>query len=285
MYILDVTQLLPGDIVLTALDAKVSKAIRRLTGSAFSHAMLYVDEGCIIHSNQQGVQAQNTQRVLLDKSDTAMVLRLSRRPDQTTIRKICDYARAAVGTQYSIPEAIASWSKRRSNSGARANRQFCSRLVAEAYSYSGHSLVPNPSYCYPSDLHNIDLVIVVPNCLRKANEFEIEFAKSPSPLEVQVRVINAHLARLRSIASEDIQNEEQTVAYNDGQSLIRSSRPVSSIAAILNSGKWRLMQTPGAIWTLNTWRSSCRQRIVRARFSPPKTASRDFVACFLSINN
>lgn len=212
MYLLDVAQLLPGDIVLTALDAKVSKAIRRLTGSAFSHAMLYVAEGSIIHSNQQGVHSQNTQRVLLDTPDTAMVLRLSRRPDQTTIRKICDYARAAVGTQYSIPEAIASWSKRRSSSGARANRQFCSRLVAEAYSYAGHSLVPNPSYCYPSDLHNIDLVITVPNCLRRANEFEIVFAKSPSPLEVQARVTNAHLARLRSISSEDIQNEEQIVA-------------------------------------------------------------------------
>jgi len=98
MHLLDTSRLLHGDIVLTAQDAKTSKAIRRLTGSAFSHAMLYVDEGSVIHSDQQGVHSQNTQRLLLDTRDAAMVLRLARRPDKTTIRKICDYARSAVGT-------------------------------------------------------------------------------------------------------------------------------------------------------------------------------------------
>lgn len=249
MYLLDIAQLLPGDIVLTAQDAKVSKAIRRLTGSAFSHAMLYVDEGSIIHSDQQGVHSQNTQRILLDTPDSAVVLRLIRRPDQATIRKICDYARATVGTEYSIPEAIASWSKRRSDSGARANRQFCSRLVAEAYSYAGHSLVPNPSYCYPSDLHNTDLVTAVPNCLRRANEFEVEFAKSPSPLEVQARVTNLHLAKLRTIASEDIQNEEQIVACLQRRPELDAQFTASLIASgylelwrmEVNANPWRYM--------------------------------------------
>ncbi|MBN9205345.1 YiiX/YebB-like N1pC/P60 family cysteine hydrolase [Methylibium petroleiphilum] len=212
MYLLNDALLRPGDIVLTAQDAKVSKAIRRLTGSSFSHAMLYVDEGSVIHSDQQGVHSQNTQRVLFEAPDLAIALRLVKQPDRETIQNICDYARAAIGTQYSVPEAIASRSRRRSDSGARANRQFCSRLVAEAYSYAGHPLVSNASYCYPTDLHNVDLVAHVPNCLRKANKIEIEFAKSPSPIQVQTRVTNTLLESLRSISGEDIQNEEQVVA-------------------------------------------------------------------------
>lgn len=211
MYLLNTDRLLPGDIVLTTQDAKVSKAIRRLTGGAFSHAMLYVGASSVIHSDQLGVHSQNTQRLLLDTPSAVMVLRLTHHPDKATIRKVCDYARAAVGTQYSIPEAIASRTKRRSTSSSRANRQFCSRLVAEAYAYAGYLLVSNPSYCYPSDLHNINLVVEIPNCVRVAKDIEITFAKSPSPIEVQTRVTNIHLAKLRSIASEDIQGEQQTV--------------------------------------------------------------------------
>ncbi|MBP9893425.1 MAG: hypothetical protein KBG84_16090 [Planctomycetes bacterium] len=260
MYLLDIAFLLPGDIVLTAQDAKVSKAIRRLTGGTFSHAMLYVDYGSLIHSDQQGVHSQNTQRVLLAAPDAAMVLRLARRSDQATIRKICDYARAAVGTQYSIPEAIASRVKRHSNSSARTNRQFCSRLVAEAYSHAGHSLVPNPSYCYPSDLHNIDLLAPVENCVREASKLEIAFAKSPSPLEVQTRVTNAHLEKLRAIASEDIQNEEQTVACLLRRPELDAQFTASLVASgyldlwkmEVNANPWRYMDSSFAELDLST---------------------------------
>jgi hypothetical protein len=209
MYLLDASVLQPGDIVLTAQDAKISKGIRRLTGSSFSHAILYVARGGYIHSDAVGVHSNSTQRLLFSDSTHALVLRLVR--DKDRIQLICDYARSQVGTQYSVPEAIASRKKRRAAVGLRSNRQFCSRLVAQSYSYGGVPLVPNPDYCYPTDLYNVDIVAHVPNCVRAATPAEIEFANSPSPLEIQAKATNYLLEGIRTASGEDVQTEEQVV--------------------------------------------------------------------------
>lgn len=211
MYILNESVLQPGDIVLTTQDRKISKGIRRLTGSTFSHAILYVARGGYIHSDANGVHANNTQRLLFSNPDQALALRLAREEDKKNTQLICNYARSQVGTQYSVPEAIASRRKRGGTVGLRSNRQFCSRLVAQSYAYGGVPLVPNPHYCYPTDLHNVDLVAHVPNCLRAATAAEIEFANTPSPLEAQARATNYVLEGIRRVSGEDVQTEEQVV--------------------------------------------------------------------------
>lgn len=211
MYILDAGVLEPGDIVLTTQDAKISKGIRRLTGSSFSHVILYVARGGYIHSDAEGVHSNNTQRLLFSEPTHAMALRLVRDEDRKRIQSICDYARSQVGTQYSVPEAIASRKKRGAAVGLRTNRQFCSRLVAQSYSYGGVPLVSNPDYCYPTDLYNVDIVAHVPNCVRAAKLEEIEFANSPSPLEVQAKATNYVLNGIRRASGEDVQTEEQVV--------------------------------------------------------------------------
>lgn len=239
MYILDASELQPGDIVLTTQDAKISRGIRRLTGSSFSHAILYVARGGYIHSDAEGVHSGNTQRLLFLDPTHALALRLVRDTDRTNIQLICDYARSQVGAQYSVPEAIASRKKRGVAVGLRSNRQFCSRLVAQSYSYGGIALVPNPDYCYPTDLHNVDLVAHVPKCVRVATAAEIKFANSPNPLEIQAKATNYVLEGVRKASGEDVQTEEQVVRLL----LRRPELDESSSRCLVESGYlelWRM---------------------------------------------
>lgn len=210
MYILDPDVLQPGDIVLTTQDAKISKGIRRLTGSSFSHAILYVARGSYVHSDGDGVHANNTQRLLFADISHALALRLLRNQDDK-ILQICDFARSQIGKQYSVPEAIASRRRRGAAVGMRSNRQFCSRLVAQSYAHAGVALVPNPDYCYPTDLYNVDMVAHVPSCVRAATQKEIEFASTPNPLEVQTKATNQLFDGIRRASAEDVQSDEQIV--------------------------------------------------------------------------
>lgn len=246
MYILDEGVLQPGDIVLTTQDRKVSKGIRRLTGSTFSHAILYVAHGGYIHSNSNGVHSNNTRRLLFSDPNEAMAFRLVRKADQKNTQLICDYARSQVGTQYSVPEAIASRKKRGATVGLRSNRQFCSRLVAQSYAYGRVALVPNPDYCYPTDLHNVDLVAHVPKCLRGATAAEIELANTPSPLEVQARATNYVLEGIRRVSGADVQTEGQVVQLL----LRRPDLDEASSRCLMESGYlelWR-METGANPW-------------------------------------
>jgi hypothetical protein len=56
-----------GDIILTTTTAAVSKAIQVATGSDISHAMVYVQDYSVIDAAGEGVQARNTQRLILEE--------------------------------------------------------------------------------------------------------------------------------------------------------------------------------------------------------------------------
>lgn len=213
MFVLDTASLLPGDIVLTAQEAKVSQKIRAYTRSDYSHALLYVAHCSYIHSDRNGVHAGNTQRLLLDNDNQThvLVLRVSNPDYRARLPYVCDFARTQVGKQYSVVEAAQSLAKRRSVKKATANRQFCSRLVAQSYAYAGIPLVPNPDYCYPGDLHNAHYVAPVENYLRITTAAEIKFAQSPSPIDLQQKITNDITTMTRRLSGEDIQTEEQIV--------------------------------------------------------------------------
>ena len=68
----------------------------------------------------------------------------------------CKRKRARVCTEYSTKEAL------RTVLGGRrgwTRKQFCSRLVAQAYASAGISLVDNPNFCAPADLKDSPLLI------------------------------------------------------------------------------------------------------------------------------
>lgn len=144
-----------GDIILTTTPVKMPSAlIRRVTRSDISHAMLCVSFGSVVDSTSEGVASRNIQKLLYDEASPIYVLRLKDSPPESLVEKLVSHARSLVGTRYSLIEAAASsipefWK----HSGKRASkRQFCSRLVAQAYASAGVSIVKNPDYCTPDDI-------------------------------------------------------------------------------------------------------------------------------------
>lgn len=152
---LDESILRLGDIVLTTTTAAISSAIRFATRSDISHAMIYVYKCSVIDATSEGVHARNTQRLFLDEKCAAYVLRLRENISREQVAAVVEYARARIGTQYSSTEAVMT-----AVGGAPkwSDKQFCSRLVAQAFASAGILLVPDPNFCSPADLQRSELL-------------------------------------------------------------------------------------------------------------------------------
>lgn len=149
-----------GDIILTTTTAAVSKAIRVATRSDISHAMVYVQGHSVIDATGEGVHARNTQRLFFEDDYSVYVLRLRDGLTADQVKTICTFVRNQIGTQYSKKEAI-----RTAFGGAQewTRKQFCSRLVAQAYSSAGIVLVDDPNFCSPADLKASPLLLNLKN--------------------------------------------------------------------------------------------------------------------------
>jgi len=206
-YLIDMTLLEEGDIILTSVGELPSVGVRTATKSDYSHAMLYVGVGSYIHSDLTGVHADNLQRLLFDSPSRAAVLRLRRSDRDSVARDAIVYARRMVGTQYSRREA-AGTIVQKLRSGT-VNRQFCSRLVAQAFTEAGVQLVADENYCTPQDIYASDALFEVADCVREASLEESNFAKDTNPLMEQRRITNAFLQDVRTISGRDVQQHEQ----------------------------------------------------------------------------
>tara|TARA_R110002124_G_scaffold5786_11_gene36355 strand:+ start:35826 stop:36803 length:978 start_codon:yes stop_codon:yes gene_type:complete len=206
MYILEMGKLQIGDIILTAQAGFTSKAVRLSTNCQFSHAILYVGEGSYIHSDSLGVHSNNIQRLLFEKPSHVEVRRLK---DKTLIDRAVMFARSQIGTRYSIKESVRTKNPIYNTGKAKTKKQFCSRLVAQSYEYAGIKLVKNSDYCSPKDLQNSTLTDEINDVLRAANNSEICFANSPSPLQRQAEVTNHILDSVRKLTLQDVQNFEE----------------------------------------------------------------------------
>jgi Permuted papain-like amidase enzyme, YaeF/YiiX, C92 family len=212
MYLLDIDKLETGDIILTRSNSDISQLVRRLTKSEFSHAILYVGVSSCIDSDGYGVQSQNIQRLLYENKSDVKVLRLKETDDRNEIPNAIVFARQKIGTEYSIDEAKVALLKKEIEA-KEPNRQFCTRFVAQAFESAGIRLVENPDYCNPEELLKSQLLIEVEDPLRKANDAEIEFANSESPLKKQQEIHNMIFNNARKLSGADIQTFEQLSKY------------------------------------------------------------------------
>lgn len=179
-YLLDFNKLHIGDVILESGDTKyVSDAIKKVTKSQFSHAMLYTNH-TLIHAEGGGVFSKNPQRILVSDSKHLKVLRLKGNVDPTILKSICDNAGAKVGSLYSKIEAAITVVVK-NDKPAKNRKQFCSRLVAQCYEESGVSLVDNSDYCSPEDLNRSNMLAVIDDCIREATEADIVFSKTLDP--------------------------------------------------------------------------------------------------------
>lgn len=208
MYIIEKDKLEIGDIILIKSESRISQMVRRLTGSQYSHAILYVGISSIIDSDGYGVQSNNLQRLLIEKEEDTIVLRIKDNEKKQSFINVEFFARQKIGTEYSTEEAkIASIAKELQ--AKEPNRQFCTRFIAQAYDSSGIQLVDNPDYCVPEDILKSPKLVVIKDVLRKASKMEIEFANSENPLAKQREIHNNIFKKARELSGQDIQTFEQ----------------------------------------------------------------------------
>lgn len=249
MYLFDIDRLNPGDILLTAATTATSKAVRATTWSQFSHAILYVGKGSYIHSDKHGVHSGNIQRLHLTKLSHGMAFRVCGGISAAQIQNVCDFARNEIGKQYSVKEAARTTRTSNMLTNAVANRQFCSRLVAQAYDSAGIQLATgaSPSYCSPKDIAKSPRTERVAGCLRPVAVKEFELSASDDPSVEQTRLTNEIFDKIRVLTGQDIQTFEQLANY-----LIRDSQHDAAISAFFQASGYMHMWVHDKI--TNPWR-------------------------------
>ncbi|WP_089138592.1 YiiX/YebB-like N1pC/P60 family cysteine hydrolase [Vibrio rumoiensis] len=211
MYIIPISELEKGDILLTSENSATSKVVRKSTGSDFSHAILYVGSGSYIHSDANGVHSGNLQRLLFEAPENVTVLRV--KCDKETVNQACIFSRSKIGTTYSVKSAVNVKLKLKASKKENENRQFCSRLVAQAYEYAGVKLVDTASFCTPQEILESQCIQEVPGKARKATNEEISFANSENPIEKQSYITNEILSKVRKLTKKDIQTLDQITQH------------------------------------------------------------------------
>ena len=205
--------LIPGDIILATTTAAISKTIKIATQSDISHAMVYVENRSVIDATGEGVHARNTQRLFFEDVCSVHALRLRTGISPSQLSEVVSYMREQVGTQYSAKEAVLTVL-----GGARTwtKKQFCSRLVAQAFASAGIALVRDPNYCSPADIKDCPLLVSlesptamvsaseaafwedradVPQLMRDATNAVIDGARQRDPAIQTFDDVHGHLIR------------------------------------------------------------------------------------------
>lgn len=187
------------DIVLSSEKTSISKAICWATGGSYSHARLYTHNS-LIHATPDGVFTENPQRLRFEDKQSVGIFRMKRMLTDEEATRIQAYAHNQVGKLYSVKDAV---SVVLVTQDMLTNRQFCSRLVAQAYRAAGINLVENPDYCSPQDICTSPLLHEVENTLREPSENEIGVAKKVNPIEINRRSLYSWLNKVRLIAKKE----------------------------------------------------------------------------------
>lgn len=202
-----------GDIILAGYPGDMkSQMICRFTKSRYSHAMLFGHDS-IIHSALAIVTTENPSRQIYEDEDSVCVLRL--KPcfmNQTVLEKTVRFARSKIGTLYDR-DALKSIVRGRFDEN-NENKTFCSKFVAEAYSYGGVSLVNNLNSCSPQDIFDSKKLFVVDlNPLLKASEEYVEWANSPNVIKDQDWATIFLFDKVRDLTGSDIVTFQQLFEY------------------------------------------------------------------------
>lgn len=189
----------PGDVVLTTTPEPMSRAIRSVTGADISHAMICVAKSSVIDSTGDGVHARNLERLILEPGCAGHVLRPVRPLTTDQLHSVISFARAAVGTRYSRTNAAKSVLA----GFVAGRRQFCSRLVAQAYRDAGMELVSDADFCHPGELLKSAALVEVPNVLRNLSpEEEVDWREGIDNVQAMRESTNALLREARKLSSE-----------------------------------------------------------------------------------
>ncbi len=174
-YMLNYNELQKGDIILESGHKVHSWAIKKKTKSNFSHAMICIDELSVVHAEKKGIFTLNPQRLIVDNITDLKVLRLKNNLSESDMKKIESFLRNKIGSVYSIRDTLLVIEKDK-NKQIKNERQFCSRLVAQAYEHINCRIVDNIDFCSPADIEQSAYFYEVKDMLRKAEEKDIAFS-------------------------------------------------------------------------------------------------------------
>jgi hypothetical protein len=211
----------PGDIVLTTSPEPVSKIIRTVTSSDISHAMVCVDYACLIDATRDGVHARNTQRHFLSKGCAVHVLRLNDPMRDEQLHRVISHLRNFIGTEYATAEAMLAPF---GGVSEPTQKQFCSRLVAQAFASAGIQLVDDPSFCTPGDIQASEMLEEVLGAVLEVTSEEIdrwgELADTPqlmrdttNVLLKGVREVNPHIQTINDIDRHLIEHPQDDAQF------------------------------------------------------------------------
>lgn len=259
----------PGDVLLTTSEAKISKAIRVATGSKISHAMLCVAHSSVIDATNEGVQARNIQRLLYPDGATIVLLRPRHPLTSDELALLTGFARAQVGTQYDVRDALATRLARR---GPASRKQFCSRLVGQAYAAAGRVVVDAPDFCAPEDLRRSSAFIEITDCTRIVSAGEqAARAARPDPTERMRAAQNQILNGARALDSSVQQFTDLYQLVVDRPDLDHAIAALHQEAGYLDLWRLDLIANPQAydLALLQAWElpaeekaAYCRQTLV-----------------------
>ena len=182
VYVIDVSKLKPGDVLLTrnaeASSMKAgfqSSAIAKATRGTYSHAMLCTVPPTFIEAVGHGVSNVSAQRCFVHDLKNVRVLRYT---DAAIAKNAVSYALPYLGQHYSIKKAVRSILPEEKLSKVGDDKLFCSALVAAAYRKAG-----------AKELEKIDPMKVTPATLEKAKYFtnvtEDVFVQILSPSNIE----------------------------------------------------------------------------------------------------
>ncbi len=156
--------------------------------------------------------ARNTQRLFFENDCSIHVLRLREGLSDAQLGVILNFMRGHIGTQYSGKEAVLT-----AIGGGRqpSKKQFCSRIVAQAYALAGIQLVSDPSYCSPADLKDSPLLVTIADTtVPLTSEEAASWDGRPDVPEMMRNATNVFLsgARLKSSAIQTFEDVNRHLA-------------------------------------------------------------------------
>lgn len=172
-----------ADIIVSTTGASISRAIRTVTQSEVSHALLYVGDGLIVDATGSGVDVRPIGDALLDATLAVAYRHGAITPGKAMV--VRDYAGQRIDSGYSFVGILGQLGslvdrsvfcddndvhritgrnncqvtvKRMNMAIASPDRVFCSQLVVEAYNRAGVPLTNQPaSHTSPNELVELNL--------------------------------------------------------------------------------------------------------------------------------
>ena len=202
-YILDLSKLELGDVILENGDSLVSPLIKLATQSEFSHVKCYWSYASIIDATLSGVHSYNVRRTLYSSPRNVKVLRYKGNLSPEVQEKIVFSIREKIGCPYSKWNALSSVVGLLRNENRKG--QFCSKLIAMAYIEAGvkFSKEIQPEYFKPSDFEYLEDFVEVDNCVVEAEIKDINFANSPSMLDKQIEATNYIIKKASEVSQQE----------------------------------------------------------------------------------